>query len=119
MYSFYWKGKIIGKNKKAKTNRKGIYYNSTEYSNFKEELKYSIIAQKKCQTMTNETIVSISFTISRARDIDSSLSAVLDALQAAKVIKNDNKIMSLNVRKYIKKSKCLDEIFVCVKEIEK
>jgi len=118
MYLFKWKGQIVGKNKKVKTNRKGNYYNSKEYERLKAEITYEMIRQNKSPIITEDVIVRIIFTISRSRDIDSGLSLICDCLQLAKVIKNDNRIIQLKIDKEIKRHiEHYDEIFVSVRKV--
>jgi len=81
----------------------GRFYKSEEAKAWEWDAKKAIRKQFKGGLYDTVVYVGLEFFFKRDRDIDSGIKIVLDALQREGVIKNDNLIEHLNVKKYADK----------------
>ena len=119
MITAKWIGKACGINRRLETTKYGHIYSSRPYKGFKAGLTWVLVAANPTRsTYVGPVRIDIDYTISRRRDIDSLTKVVLDALQAARVIRDDNQVVDLRQRKHDKKRGELDEIEVTVMEAD-
>ena len=116
---FEWHGKAYGTNKRLETTRYGWIYKNPGYTSFQDGLIWTMIRHRgTSKPIESKICVDIVFTISRKRDIDSLIKPVLDCLEKARVIRNDNQVAVLHVEKQDKfRRSDEDEIKITVKEM--
>ena len=120
MFTCIYKGKTTGTNKRLDTRRNGRMYKNSEYASFQNSLTCEMLKQGHYKpAMTDPVFVKLFITISKQKDIDSLIKPVLDCLQKASVIKNDNLIRRLLVVKDIKKTGEQDSIKIICNTIKK
>ena len=107
-----WTGKACGVNRWTRQG-KGRTYMSPEYRAFKESLAWTFAAASG-PLLAGPVEVSISLVTNF--DIDNLLKPVLDSLQTAGVISNDNQVKELHVWKERRGRKGQDQITIGVQE---
>lgn len=120
MFTCIYKGQTCtGVNKYLSKAAHGKRYKNKEYMSFQNALTYEMLRQGNYKKVIESTVsVKLFFSIRSNRDIDSLIKPVLDCLQKAQVIKNDNLIRRLLVVKEIKKAGELDTIKIICSEIK-
>ena len=120
MFTCIYKGQTCtGVNKYLSKGAHGKRFKNKEYAKFQNNLTYEMLKQGRYKPAMTETVsVKLFFSISKQRDIDSLIKPVLDCLQKASVIKNDNLIRRLLVIKDIKKTGEPDSIKIICSEIK-
>ena len=107
--SVEWMGKAWGENRRLETNKHGHIYVNPGYKGFQSGLIWLLMVHNlEKRTMDGSVRVHMDLTIDKARDIDSLIKPVLDCIEQAHVIRNDNQICRLLVTK-MKKAKRKDE----------
>ncbi len=116
--TFTWHGKAYGTNKRLETTRSGGIYKNPGYEGFQDGLVWSMVRNRgTVQPIKGPVYVDMLFAISKSRDIDSLIKPVLDCLQTARIIKNDNQVISLTAMKKTKVRGKDDEIRIEVTEV--
>lgn len=116
--TFTWHGKAYGTNKRLETTRSGGIYKNPGYKGFQDGLVWSMVRNRGTGQPTKGPVhVDMILTISKSRDIDSLIKPALDCLQTARIIKNDNQVISLAVKRENKVRGKDDEIRIEVTEV--
>ncbi len=114
-----WSGKAWGTNRRLERGKYGNIYLNRKYQGFQTGLTYLLMAYNTDKrAFSGDVRVHLDFTIAASRDIDSLIKPVLDCLQKARVVKNDNQITRLFVSKSAKKRREEDRIRVTANEIK-
>ncbi len=113
-YLLVYTGETAGTNQRHMVS-KGKIILTKKYRDFKKAL-INTWYNPKLKTVTKNIHLDILMLINKKRDSDSLLKPIFDALEGAKIIKNDNQIMSYYVEKRIRKSN-QDTIIVYLYEV--
>lgn len=93
----YRVGVIGGKNTKAR----GTLYKSSEFKNWEKDFLFQLSQFKNPMMFYEFEIGLIVYFKTYASDIDNSLKGILDCLQSAHWIQNDNQCMKINIEKRV------------------
>ena len=111
MFSCAWAGRAVGVNKRLVPG-KGRWVLDAGYRAFKTDLTLLYGLNNQHHIMVGDVKVFIGLTVNKARDIDSLVKPVLDALEGAMVFENDRQVVRLEVEKSQKKLGEADRIYV-------
>ena len=111
MFSCVWTGQAVGVNKRLIPGKKRLVANPG-YRAYKADMTLLYKLNNRHAIMTGDVKVFIGMTVNNARDIDSLIKPVLDALEGAMVIENDRQVVQLDVTKATKKAGEADRIYV-------
>jgi Holliday junction resolvase RusA-like endonuclease len=92
--------------------KQGAVYTAKPYKGFRMGLAWAIAAAAAGQRVCGPAAVRIQFTVDRARDIDSGVKVVLDSLQDAGVLHDDNQVVRLEVTRLVHPRRDLDRVRV-------
>lgn len=112
-----WEGKAVGANKRLMWSPvlKRMISNPA-YAKFKTSMAYTFMAQRAGQEFEGEVEADINVFVHPSRDADSLVKPILDAMQEARVYKNDRQVKRFVVMKDRKKNKAMDKVIILVRE---
>jgi Holliday junction resolvase RusA-like endonuclease len=113
-----WAGRVAGVNRRLMVTRYGKVYSSKPYKGFRTGLAWAISAAAAGLKLCGPAAVRIQFTVDRARDIDSGVKVVLDSLEDAGVLHDDNQVVRLEVTKLVHRRREEDRVRVEVEPAE-
>lgn len=117
-FSFEWKGKAVGVNKRLMRSKHGKFMLTPEYRAFKESLGYAINALSK-PTPPLCGILRVDMRQTTRHDCDALLKPVIDVMEDCGVILDDKDVQAISVMRVPKgKTKGPDKIRVFVEEID-
>lgn len=114
----YWEGKSVGTNKRKQISYKTkAVYTPKEYKLFIKDLSYAIMAKK--ETYQGYVDVTLIFELWKRKDSDSIIKPILDAIEAAGIIPNDNMVRNIYVyRAYHRRSEP-DKIYIKIEDSDR
>ena len=86
-------------------------YKTQKARDWEKEAQIAILSTKGRKTLSHAVYVGIEYFLKTRRDIDGG-KLILDALQANRVIENDDQVTHLNIKKYIDKKNPRIEVTV-------
>lgn len=116
IFSFQWTGKAVGVNRRLIKARNGRFVLSPAYRAFKDSLHLTINTSGR-PVAPHQGTLHVTVYQESNHDCDALLKPVIDAMEAAGVLKDDKQVMSITVRRIPKLKRTHDDhIEVSVRE---